>query len=98
MIASYGPRHFPCAATRLLTYVLTRLENAPCLKNVPPLTCYNFDAHEWILIFFGRNVTHKVGNQKTLYYAIVNRLLIAYFIRNISAKKYQNPLCVTQSN
>ena len=23
----------------------------PCLKNVPPLACYNFDAHEWILIF-----------------------------------------------
>ena len=21
-------------------------------KNVPPLACYNFDAHEWILIFF----------------------------------------------
>jgi len=33
-----------------------------CLKNVPPLACYNFDAHEWILIFFGRNVTDKVGN------------------------------------
>ena len=38
-------------------------------KNVPPLACYNFDAHEWILIFFGRNVTDKVSNQKTLYYA-----------------------------
>jgi len=35
-------------------------------KNVPPLACYNFDAHEWILIFFGTNVTDKVGNQKTL--------------------------------
>jgi len=21
-------------------------------KNVPPLACYNFDEHEWILIFF----------------------------------------------
>jgi len=35
-------------------------------KNVPPLACCNFDTHEWILIFFGRNVTDKVGNQKTL--------------------------------
>jgi len=35
-------------------------------KNVPPLACYNFDTHEWILIFFGRNFTDKVGNQKTL--------------------------------
>jgi len=34
-------------------------------KNVPPLAYYNFDAHEWILIFFGRNVTDKVGNQKS---------------------------------
>jgi len=33
-----------------------------------------FDAHEWILIFFGRNVTDKVGNQKTLYYAASNNL------------------------
>ena len=38
-------------------------------KNVPPLACYNFDAHECILIFFGRNVTDKVSNQKTLYCA-----------------------------
>jgi len=37
-------------------------------NNVPPLACYNFDTHEWILIFFGRNVTDKVGNQTTLYY------------------------------
>ena len=29
-------------------------------KNVQPLACYNFDTHEWILIFFGRNVTDKV--------------------------------------
>jgi len=39
----------------------------PCLKNVPPLACYNFVAHEWILTFFGINVTDKVINQKTLY-------------------------------
>jgi len=43
-------------------------------KNVPPLACYNFDAHGWILIFCGRNVTNKVGNQKMLYYATSNNL------------------------
>jgi len=43
-------------------------------KNVPPLACYTFDAREWILTFFGRNVTDKVGNQKTLYYATLNNL------------------------
>jgi len=36
-------------------------------KNVPPLARYNFDTHEWILILCGRNVTNKVGNQKSLY-------------------------------
>jgi len=42
-------------------------------KNVPPLACYNFDTREWILIFFGINVTDKVGNQKTLNYATSNK-------------------------
>jgi len=40
----------------------------------PPLACYNFDAHEWTVVFFGRNITHKVGNQKPLYYATSNNL------------------------
>jgi len=43
-------------------------------KNVPPLACYNFDTCERILIFFGRNVTDKVSNQTTLYYATSNNL------------------------
>ena len=43
-------------------------------KNAPPLACYIFDAHEWILIFFGRNVTDKVGNQNTLYCTTPNNL------------------------
>ena len=35
-------------------------------RNVPPMVCNNFDTHEQILIFVGRNVTDKVGNQKVL--------------------------------
>jgi len=35
-------------------------------KNVPRMACYNFDTHEHILIFSGRNVTDKVSNQKML--------------------------------
>jgi len=35
-------------------------------KNVPPMACYNFDTHEQSVIFFGRNVTEKVGYQKVL--------------------------------
>ena len=27
------------------------------------MACYNFDTYEHILIFFGRNVADKVGNQ-----------------------------------
>jgi len=35
-------------------------------KNFPPLACYNSDTCERILIFFGRKVTDKQSNQKTL--------------------------------
>jgi len=52
-------------------------------KNVPLLACYNFDAHEWILIFFGRNVTDKVGNQKTLYCATSNNLCFCTTCPNV---------------
>ena len=53
---------------------LRNLELHRVSKNVPPLACYNFDTHDWILILFGRNVTDKVGNQKALYYATSNNL------------------------
>jgi len=51
------------------------------------LACYNFDAHEWILIFFGRNVTDKVGNQKTLYYATSNNLCFCTTWQNGETRK-----------
>jgi len=56
-------------------------------KNVPPLACYNLDAHEWILIFFARNVTNKVGNQKTLYYATSNNLGFCTTWQNTETRK-----------
>jgi len=56
-------------------------------KNVPPLACYNFDAHEWILIFFGTNVTDKVGNQKTLYYATLNNFCFCTTWQNVETRK-----------
>ena len=38
-----------------------------CLKrNVPPLTCYNFDIHHPIMIICGSSVTEKVRNPTTL--------------------------------
>jgi len=56
-------------------------------KKVPRLACYNFDAHEWISIFFGRNVTDKVGNQKTLYYATSNNLCFCTSSQNAETQK-----------
>jgi len=56
-------------------------------KNVQSLACYNFDAHEWILIFFGRNVTNKVGNQKVLYYATSNNLCCCTTWQNAETRK-----------
>jgi len=56
-------------------------------KNVPPLACYNFDTHQWILTFFGRNVTDKLGNQKTLYYATSNNLCFCITWQNAETRK-----------
>ena len=68
-------------------------------KNVPPLACYNFDAHEWILIFFGRNVSDKVGNQKTFYCASSNNLHFCTTRQNAETRKsYFTQLdCVTRT-
>jgi len=70
-------------------------------KNVPPLACYNFDAHEWILIFFGRNVTDKIGNQKTLYYATSNNLCFCTTWQNAKTRRshisLNNGLCYTHN-
>ena len=61
-------------------------------NNVPPLACYNFDAHEWILIFFGRNVTDKAGNQKTLYYATSSDLCFCTTWQNTETRKSHTSL------
>jgi len=47
----------------------------------------NFGSHEWILIFFGRNVTDKVGNQKTLYYATRNNFCFCTTWQNAETRK-----------
>ena len=59
----------------------------PCLKNVPPLACYNFDTREWILTFFGRNVVDKVSCHKVLYYATSSNL---YFCTTWQNGKHGN--------
>ena len=65
-------------------------------KNVPPLACYTF---ERILILFGRNVTDKVGNQKTLYYATLSNLCFCTTWQNGETQKshfHSAGLCYTQ--
>jgi len=69
-------------------------------KNVPLLACYSFDTHEWILIFFGRNVTNKVGNQKTLYYSTSSNLCFCTTWQNEEMQKshfHSVGLCYTQN-
>ena len=57
---------------RIITQLKLKLyhvsKNVPpiWLAIVPPMACYNFDTHKQILIFFGRNVADKVGNQEML--------------------------------
>jgi len=62
-------------------------------------TCYNFDTHVWIFIFFGRNVTDKVGNQQTLYYATLSNLCFRTTWQNAETRKsYFTQLdCVTHN-
>jgi len=49
--------------------------------------CYNFETWERILIFFGRNVTDKVSNQKTYYYATSNKLCFCTTWQNGETQK-----------
>ena len=56
-------------------------------KSVSPLAYYNSDTGKWILIFFGRNVTDKVGNRKTLYYATFNDLCFCTTWQNVETRK-----------
>jgi len=50
-------------------------------------------------IFFGRNVTHKVGNQKALYYATSNTLCFCTTWQNGETRKshFTQLDCVTHT-
>jgi len=78
-------------ATKNNTYTL-------CLKNVPPLTCYNFDIHDPIAIFFGTYDTEKVRNQMMLCF---HTLLIYCFCITLRKRKPRRqrtgPLCTQRS-
>jgi len=74
--------HEQCDYVSVITTAIHRVS-----KNVPPSACYKFDAHEWILIFFGINVTDKVSNQQTLYYATSNNLCFCTTCQNGETRK-----------
>ena len=46
--------------------VRCKYKHTLCLKNVPPLTCYNLDIQDPTATIFGRSVTDKVRNQTML--------------------------------
>jgi len=46
-----------------------------CLKNVPPLTCYNLYIHGSIVTIFGKNVAEKVAIK--MYFIVLPQLTIA---------------------
>jgi len=69
-------------SARLWSVLLHRVS-----KNVAPLACYSFDTYQWILIFFGRNITDYVGNQKMPYYAISCNLCFCTTRQNGETRK-----------
>jgi len=93
------PRYFMLCSVMVPVWVTLLRRSLACIlsliefhytvsqKNVPPLASYNFDAHEWILIFCDRNVTDKVGNRKTLYYATSNNLCFCTTWQNAETRK-----------
>jgi len=56
-------------------------------KNVHLWLAITLTHMNWILIFLGRNVTDKVGNQKTLYYATSNNLCFCTTWQNAETRK-----------
>jgi len=83
---------FFIACMTFMIHMTPRWMGAPPLtlyrvsKNDPPLVCYNFDIHERILIFLGRNI-FNVGSQNTLYYATSNNLCFCIIWQNGEHKK-----------
>jgi len=64
-------------------------------KNVPPLACYNSDTREQIFDIFSTNSTHKVRNQKTLYYASSNNLCFCITWQKGNIKMAFFPRCIS---
>ena len=81
--------------SRIANYSRTILHRVS--KNVPPLACYNFDTHEWILIFFVRNVTDKVSNQNMFYCVTSNNICFCTTWQNGETRKLHFSLkcCIT---
>jgi len=58
----------------------------------PTLACHNFDPCERTLIFFGRNVTDKLSNEKKLYYATSSNLCFCSTWQNGETRKLRSSL------
>jgi len=69
-----------------------------CLKNVPPLTCYNIDIHDLIMITFGGSVTEKVRNQTMLCFPTSPIQRISFTLRKRKPRRQcTGALCMQHS-
>jgi len=66
------------------------------LKNVPPATCHNLHIYDPIMIIFGRDVTDKVSNQRTCYYATSKAQITCASALHGRTGKHKN--CIFQTN
>ena len=70
---------------KILLVVVNRVSKT----NVPPSACCNSDTHTWMdFDIFGRNVTDKVGNHKTLYYATSSNLCFCTTWQNAETRNH----------
>jgi len=69
-----------------------------CLKNIPPLTCYNFGIHYPIVIIFGRSLTHKARNQTMLCFPISSIWCFSITLRKRKPRRQRTAaLCMQHS-
>jgi len=72
--------------------------HTPCLKKVPPLTCYNLHIHDPIKIIFGWSVTQKVWNNTMFCFptSSIYRFCITLWNRK-PKRQHTDALCMQHS-
>jgi len=68
----------------------TAVANILCLKNVPPLTCYDLDVYDLIAIIFGTSVTENLGEAKKSDNALFSHLTYLLVLHYLAKQETQN--------